>query len=134
MATFDGMASAIYTQFKTVFAAAQPSVPITYDEVAYTPPSSGSWVRIVVDFPAQMRAALSVRKWRTTGLITVQIFTPQGLGAHASRHIADDVTTALRGINTSGIRTRAPNLVRVGVDGDWFQQNAQIEFVADHTE
>ncbi len=134
VATFDGMASSIYTQFKSVFGAARPTVPIAWDEVAHTPPDSGAWVRGVVDCPAQVRAALGVRKWRTAGLVTVQVFTPQGLGGQLSRQLAEDVATAFRGINLSGIRLRAPSIVRVGVDGQWFQTNVLTEFVADHTE
>lgn len=113
-------------------------LPLLYPDTADdTPPTSGAWGRVNVQHGSRGQATLSNesgrRRYRATGFITVQLFTPRGRGLTLTDQLIGVVLDAFDGVTTSpGHVTFARGRVReVGPDGQWFQTNVLVDFEYD---
>lgn len=94
-----------------------------------------SWVRLQFQHVTGSQASLAgvdgVRRWNRTGLVTAQCFAPLAGGdaVNAATRLACVVRDALQGKQTDDcVWFRNPRIAEVGVDKDWYNVNAYINF------
>ncbi len=94
------------------------------------------WARVSVNHYTGTQASLSGdtgrRRWRRTGDVIVQIFTPFGTGLSLSDRLSMIALAAFEGQSTpSGVWFRGVRSEEIGQDGSWFQANVIAEFTYD---
>jgi hypothetical protein len=131
---------AILTLFKTAMDANAPDVTVLYDDVRSQVPTAddGEWVRIVIEHQDRRQPAIGqangLRRYRSSGLITVQVFTPFGDGLTRTDAIADIVYDIFDGVSTQsgdGITFNNVTMREIGETGPWFQTNILADFKYD---
>jgi len=117
---------------------ASASVPVMWPDVAaQKPPTSGAWARVTVQHNTGRQATLSngvgQRRFRRTGVVTVQVFAPTGDGQEFSDQLATIAKNAFEGVTTSPGRVmfRDVRLREVGQDGNFYQVNVLADFEYD---
>ena len=132
----------ILKQLKTVWdaAGATTGIALVYrnvdvaEGVVAPPDGNVAWARASVEttFSGQTTFGHNQRRFLNSGLLSVEIFTPVGVGQKQAKNIADVVFTATRGVRTSnGVIFRDANIVTVGVQGKWFRLNVLVVFEVD---
>jgi len=94
------------------------------------------WARITVRHLTGEQATLSnesgVRRWRRTGIVTVQVFTAFGTGLSTNDELSMIAARAFEGASTSsGVWFRNVSVQEIGQDEAWFQTNVVAEFEYD---
>lgn len=111
---------------------AWPAQPAHPDKVSFfNPASQTGWVRVTVLPGKPFQASISGKvRWRTPGVVLVQIFTLAGMGEEQGVEIADDVVSALRGVTVTGVVLTASSVEFVGMDETraWTQHNVRTDF------
>lgn len=130
--TLNPAREAIYQAFSTAWGA---TTPVAFDNEKFDPPSNAPWVRLVVRHLVRQQNSMGgvgSRRWRSNGLVFVQVFVPLNTGIRSSDSLAQTVRTTLEGIQLSGPVWFNDALVReVGESDGWFQTNVEAEFVYD---
>lgn len=117
---------------------ASASVPVLYGDRSQSVPSEGAWVRIIVRHAAGSQVTLSneegSRRFRYTGTVFVQVFTPHADGMVDSDDLATIAMRAFEGEVTSPGRVifRQVRLNEIGQEGQWFQTNVLADFEYDY--
>lgn len=91
--TFNDIRAAIEGRIATEMAAA-PVYPVSYQNVPYTPVNNSPWVQVFIRFGDNAYATLmgpATGMNRQNGTLTVNIFTPIGIGAAANYTIAERI-------------------------------------------
>lgn len=120
-----------------VDASAYATVPVLYPDTVKDAPSDGtSYLKAFADLTTERVASLgpiSGRRYRVSGLVQVQIFTPYGDGQATADLISGVVKAAFRGVNSTSdtIAFRNARVVDVGRDGAYLQTNVVAEFEYD---
>lgn len=113
---------------------------VAYDAVGTTsaPPSGQEpWIRPMVRHSGGEQATLQGetgnRRFRRFGTLTVQVFHPVGVGlVGGATDYADVIRDAFEGVGSNeGMIYRDVSVNEIGVDGDFFQSNVQIDFEYD---
>ena len=137
--TFDTLAGAFSTGWKTLKSAGPPAVyeaktPIAWPNVNFTPPS-GPWVRFnVLDGEGTWRSIGSPGSNVAgyVGVVVIQVFVPLLSGESSARNLADDAAAIFQGQVISGIRfSLATFSLSNSVANDWYQMNVSIPFRRD---
>jgi len=113
--------------------------PVKYDNVgAISPPptTTSPWARVVLRHATSEQATLSGvagnRRFRRSGSITVQIFTPVGEGLPSDEDLPKIVQDAYEGVTTpGGVIFRSVAISEIGSDREWFQVNVVASFEYD---
>jgi hypothetical protein len=104
--------------------------PINWDNDNATP--SGPHVAFTIDHSLSNRISMGNGGTETVlneGLITVQVFTPQGTGTEQSRLLCDGVTQILSGFRKNSLHLKSAVRRKIGEDGNGFWQvNVDIPF------
>lgn len=111
MTTITDARTALYNQFYNNFTGV-PQARITFDNEKFDPPADVSWVRFTVRHFGGGQESLGdvgARKYSRTGIVLVQVFTPQDEGARPADLLAHEARTLLEGINLSGTTIRLNN-------------------------
>lgn len=112
-------------------------LPMLYWDRAQDPPTEGSWARATVQHSTGRQATLSgatgERRFRSTGIITVQLFTVSDDGLVLSDALVQIVKNAFAGVTTSpgGVHLRNVRPREIGHDGIWFNTNVLADFEYD---
>lgn len=144
-ATLEEARDDIIELFRTAWKAdtESQSVGLVYWDVPSSAPTGHdangdpvSWARVFVQHTGGGQASLSGdtgrRRWRRTGVVTVQIFTPYGTGLSKADKLSMVAMRAFEGQSTSsGIWFRDVNFQEVGQDSIWFQSNVSATFEYD---
>lgn len=98
-----------------------------------------SWARVLIRHVASPQVSLSnvtnKRIYETSGLVTVQLFTPGHDGLTASDSLSTQLVSAFRGVSTSnGVWFKNVRSAEIGSSGPWFQVNVLAEFEYDEIE
>jgi hypothetical protein len=87
--------------------AANPAYPVSYQNVPFTPPNNSPWLQAFIRFGDNAYATLmptgGVGFNRHNGVLTVNVFTPIGVGAGANFTIAERVKDLFDRQTVSGI-------------------------------
>jgi len=138
-ATLDQARDEVLTVFKTAWEldATSQNIPVLYWDVADDIPDSGAWVRISMRHlggrQATLRGATGERRYRYTGIVTVQVFTPFSEGMVLNDALATIAKNAFEGVTTDPGRVilRNVRINEIGPDGQWFNTNVLADFEYD---
>ena len=87
--TYNDVRAAIEGRIATEMASA-PSYPVAYPNVPFTPPNNLPWLQVSLTFGDNSYATLASFN-KQNGLLTVNTFTPVGVGAAANYTIAERI-------------------------------------------
>lgn len=112
---------------------------VKYDNVGTTsvpPADQVPWARVslrhVTSRQASLAGANGTRRFRRTGVLTVQVFEPPGRGLSGGTDLAKIVQDAFEGITSpGGVIFRDVAINEVGPDGDFYQTNVVAFFEYD---
>lgn len=126
---------AILTMFKTGWDAQGGTIPlVVYDDaVESIPKNAAPWVRIQVKHGPSNQATLGGvgnRRFRKTGIVTVQVFTESSGGLTLSDAYAKIAVDIFEGNTTTpdGVMFTNVTAKEIGNVGDWFQTNVTASF------
>lgn len=129
---------AINTAFKAAWDAQTPPIPALLFDDTKQDLSGGEapYARITVRHNVFQQATLGGignRRFRRSGIVAVQIFTPAGEGLTDADKFAKVALDTFEGKNTGGdaIEFRNARINEIGQDGPWFQTNVLAEFEYD---
>ena len=135
--TFDTLAGAFSTGWKTLKSAGPPAVyeaktPIAWPNVNFTPPS-GAWVRFnVLDGEGSWRSIGSPGNNLAgyVGVVVIQIFVPLLSGESTARDLADAAAAIFQGQVIDGIRLAVPTIqvLNTSLADGWHQINVSVPF------
>lgn len=138
--TFDTLAGAFSTGWKTLKSAGPPAVyeaktPIAWPNVNFTPPS-GAWVRFnVLDGEGTWRSIGSPGSNVAgyVGVVVIQVFVPLLSGESTARDYADAAAAIFQGQVISGIRfsPATAQILNTSLADGWHQINVSIPFRRD---
>ena len=122
---------AIETKFYNNFTACA----VKYENVDYEPQPNVNYVELFVIEAVNRRADIGTNNplHRTTGAISVNVYTARYIGTKTGRDIADTAAAIFRDTSFSGITCRSPLIRNVGEVGDWYIINMTCEFYRDET-
>ncbi len=70
-------------------------------------------------------------RYRTPGVVFLQIFCPVNIGDSPVLALADIIVSAFRGVSADGVTYRVPSVVPVGRNNDRWQVNVNVPFYVD---
>ncbi len=113
------------------------TLPVSYDNVNFTPPSSGNssgWVafHILEEDSNRINIGLSGTH-RMIGSIIAAIYVPLNTGTNSIRGYADDIAAIFRDKQFSGITCREAKVTNQGEIKEWYQLDVLIPFYWDGT-
>lgn len=100
-------------------------------------PADGSpWARVSIRHAGGEQATLAgetgMRRWRRTGTLFVQVFTPRGNGFALADSLGKVAAHAFQGKRTpGGVWFRDVSMREIGPDGPWMQVNVTAAFEYD---
>ena len=113
--------------------ALSPAVPVVYNNVSYAPTPDSSWVQCLLNFGANNYLTLGSATDsdnRITGVVTMNIFTPAGVGSGANLTIAKRIRDLYNRVNVSGVYFDAPigpEVLSASPEG-YFQTQVRVTF------
>ncbi len=117
--------------------AANPAYPVSYQNVPFTPPNNSPWLQAFIRFGDNAYATLmptgGVGFNRHNGVLTVNVFTPIGVGAGANFTIAERVKDLFDRQTVSGIifdAASGPAQVAPASPEPFYQTQITISFEA----
>ena len=106
------------------------------DQVGSIPTTMVTWARTTVGHAgggqATLSGSLGQQRYKRTGVVIVQIFTPSSEGLFSSDNSAKVIMDAFDGKSSeNGVWFKNVRFVEVGPDGDFYQCNVLIDFEYD---
>lgn len=127
-----------HDEILALLASALPGdLPVKWPDIATTsgfPPASGPWCRVNISdngehSPPTLVASPGARRYKTMGLLTVELYTMAGDGRRVAQELAQTVLLAYRGKATpSGVQFRLERADDIGPDGPWYRINCTVEY------
>lgn len=127
--------AAIEGRIATEFAAA-PVIPVSYQNVPFTPPNNSSFIQVFVGFGDQNYLTLLAPATgfnRVNGALTVNVFSPRGVGPGANLTIAQRVIALFSRLSLQNIRFDAangPNAITTPSPEGFYQTQVTVTFEA----
>lgn len=134
-ATFDAANDEILAFFATAWTAT--SLLALYENVEGAKPTAqDAWARVSLRHGAGRQSSLSgaasTSRFERTGILTVQIFIPNGQGLSQGYTLGKIVMDAFEGKATaSQIWFRNAKIAEIGSSDEWFQLNVTMDFIYD---
>lgn len=128
---FEELFNSIRSHFSVV--ATTLGLTVVYDNITVDPPDDDAWLRITILPDDSVKADIGSGndRFRTTGMVFVDIFTPLNIGDKRALEIADTVSDHFRARTVSGVRYRTPKLMNMNRLEDWHHKQVSIPFYAD---
>ena len=133
--TYNDIRAAIEGRLATEMAVA-PAYPVSYQNVAFTPPNTTPWLQVFIRFGDNGYASLlspSTGANRQNGVLTVNVYTPKGVGTGANLTIAERVKDLFDRVKLDGIifdAASGPAEVIPGSPEPYFQTQLTVTFEA----
>ena len=106
--------------------------PIATDNLKFTKPNPPEkWVRISVQFNDGFQESLGIktnRKFSGLGLLFIQVFTPINTATDENDSLARASKILFDGEHIQQVRFFNGRIDTIGPDGEFYQQNAIVEF------
>ena len=104
---------------------------VAYDDAEFTKPDD-AWVRFSIKHNEGFQASAGDpgnNRQRREGILSVQVFAPEGDASKEARRLADLAADAFIGITHEGISFYDTNAREIGNDGHgWYQINVTVSF------
>ena len=108
---------------------ASTTIPIAWDNVAYTPITKQAFLRILIEDVLSKQISIeSTPCTRRIGLIHIMIMVPKNSGMATAYVYADRLSTIFRNLNESNVRCQSPRLRNVGPVDQWHQLSLLVPF------
>jgi hypothetical protein len=133
MPTFNALADAINSRFKTLVADVVP-VPTMYENFPFTPPNDSVWASLKINLGQAIQVSSggnNSNRYRVVGVAVASIFVPIESGSDTALTVADVVVSAFRATSTTDVVYRTPSVESIGTSGKWWQFNVNIPFYSD---
>lgn len=112
--------------------AAWSATPIAYENVAFTPPPDGRYLRIALRPRATEVIGMGQPpRHRTSGEILVRCVVPKGVGSAEALSMADEIAALFRHRVIGGASTRAASVSLDGAGPDAYEAVVSIPFWRD---
>jgi hypothetical protein len=132
--TFGEAAKEIRQRFDANVAQVE-DVPVEYPNTPFSPPKDETWMRMRILWGDSFQATLGeAKRFRTPGVLEVQIFEPVQKGDGCSLDLSDKIKSLFRSTTVNGITWRTPSLASVGRDEQWWQTNVSCPFYFDEVD
>ena len=104
--SYEDAANTIRGRFKTLIADGE-SVDVQYDNAEYDP-GDEVWVRCTIrpGSSEQVSTGGTTRRFRNSGLLIAEVFTPIGVGE--SYELIDTILDSFRAVTVSGVKFKTP--------------------------
>lgn len=130
--SFKAAEASVRAFFNTSWAA---KTPISWPDVAFTPPNNSSWVRFAMKPDDAYQASIGSpgsNRFRRKGKVIIQVFQPQGMGSTDARDKADDAVDIFMANNLAGFIFKNVVAKDIGPDGaGWYQWNVYADYQYD---
>lgn len=105
-------------------------VPIDLGQPGFIRPKGQAWIRHTVLSGLDTSVEVTADSYETTGLISVQIFTPIDApeGRRQNARLYDEVAAVYRDAEFGGVRTYQPSRTVQGESDGWWQSNLTVNF------
>jgi len=108
---------------------------VAYDNAPFVEPEGKMWVRLNIQHSITNQTEIgATKRFRTYGLIIVQIFIPIEEGDVDALILAKTIRDTYRCTTISGVTYQTPYKDIVGRSGKWYQINVVCPFHADDTQ
>jgi hypothetical protein len=138
MTQFFTPAAAIIDRMATNLASITPAIEMVIDNEDYTDIPGVSFFVIAVDFNSAVQASISGglnKRFRTSGTINIEIFTPIGQGVKLGLDYADQISSIFRATKFSSVLVFTPTILggqqRKYQVGEWWSTPMIIPFQSD---
>ena len=104
---------------------------IAIDNQKIDAPTDEEWVRLTVNFNDGFQDSLGTagnRKYLKSGMIFIQVFFPINKGTNNSDTLAEDSANLFDGVRIDDLWMYNGRVKTIGSDGEFFQQNAIVDF------
>ncbi|MES0340681.1 MAG: phage tail terminator-like protein [Candidatus Humimicrobiaceae bacterium] len=104
---------------------------IAIDNQIANAPDDEEWVRLTVNFNDGFQDSLGTagnRKYLKSGMIFIQVFFPMNKGTDNSDTLAEDSANLFDGFRIQDLWMFNGRVKTIGSDGEFYQQNAVIDF------
>ena len=129
--TYATIRSAIEQRIATEMAI-MPSYSVSYQNVPFTPPNDSPWLQVFLRFGDNAYATLRSFN-RQSGVLVVNIFTPQSQGTAANYTIAERIRQLFDRLTLSGIifdAASGPAVISPASPQPYFQTQLSVTFSA----
>ncbi len=136
--TYEALANTIRTKFQTDIVIPASLTEVTfYDNQEAGRPEypKDLWLRVNILNGEMRQASLgAARRFRTTGILEVQIFVPIGRGTKSSDEVIDAIVVSFRGVSENGVTYLSPSREPQGRPDSFYQINVTVPFWSDDIE
>ncbi len=104
---------------------------VEYENLPFDKPSNVEWVRLTVTTGQGETQGIagSTVTVRDTGMVSLQVFAPEGTGTKTSKALVDAFIAIFEHARFNGITTYTASVSSVGNDGyGWHQTNVTVPF------
>lgn len=131
--TFAQARDEMIAQVNTPWKLANPTLPLLFDDRKGDKPTRGAWARVSIRHnrgeQETLAGPIGNRMFFRDGLITVEVYTPQGDGLSKADELAKICADAFEGKSTpNGVWFRRVRIREIGPDQAWYQVNVIAEF------
>jgi hypothetical protein len=112
--------------------------PVKYDNTDFKPPRNSPWVSLIILNGSALNASIGTtrRVQRHSGIIQLDVYTPEASGTKDARTIADELDTLFNNVqfssgNSGTITTYAPFLTNLGIDEGWYHTVLSVGYQRD---
>ncbi len=114
------------SRFRDLFETPE-SVPVDYGQAGFLRPST-QWVRFAILGGSDASIEIDATSYQTTGLISVQCFSPENATKRDAARLYDKVASVFRDAFFGDVHTFSPVRTVLGITGGWYQTNCTTEF------
>lgn len=133
-ATFDQATDEILAVFKTAWDATG-HIAVYENVEGAKPTAQDPWARPTINHGTgneTLGGAGGVKRYDRTGILTIQVFIPNGQGLSPGNALGKILADAFEGVATpSQVWFRNFRFLNIGPAGEWFQFNAVVDFAYD---
>ena len=130
MTTLNEAKEACYLRFTSNFTGVVAS-RIAADNEEIETPDTGEWVRISIKSLTRRQdtlGALGNRRFRSTAIVFVQVYTQSNTGVKQSDTLAVEAANIFEGVSFSGLDFYEVIIRETGVNGKWYQSVVEAKF------
>jgi hypothetical protein len=124
----------IYVELRTRYNTGWTPVPTEFPNESFNRPTSGQWGRftIVINNETQMDIGSTLKTFRVTGFLVVQLFVSPNQGTIDILNQADTLADVFRNWSGQTVSCRESTVKTIGNDGNgWHQVNVIVPFKCD---
>lgn len=109
------------------------SLPTQYPNAPFTIPDATSWADWTVLFGDEVQRTVgsTTRRFRVTGILQVDVYTPMRQGEDAGMVTAEAIGDRYSGTDRAGATFRDHSVTPLGRSGGWFRHVVRCSFQAD---